>query len=293
MNKLISTVLLTLLVGGCVSSAGVGEFRVYTEAINTLVTVSEPMADQLRVAERERGLKLIDEDGGVVAGVTAGAPIDGTGIAPEFHPEHAAYFAESGDTPLAGAIRASAAALKRYSDALLIYANGEALDAARADLSAVSGDVSLGMAALGGGGGSTVFAVADEAVSAAGAFGSRAAFQSLLREQGGALDDLLGAMIDNSPAVYRELVAADNAKLEDIAVSKGDGAEIVSRMKTKRSLVAEWVLLTQSARALLADALAAIDRPATISENLATIAALSGDTRIRAARIRALLAQSN
>lgn len=293
MKGLVSSVLLTFLICGCVNRNGVAEFRLYTEAIDTLVTVSEPMADRLRAEEREAGLRNIDKFGNEVAGVNAGDPGD-TGIAPDFEPEQAAYFSPTGDTPLAGAIRAAAFALKRYNDALLIYADGRGLDQAQSDLVAVSTDISFGLTALGATAKTgAAQAVVNEVVSAAGAVGSRAAFQNLLKKQGSALDELLGKLVDKFPKIYEALTGNDKDQLDDGIFDGGSKPEIVSRMKMKRSLVAEWVLLIRSARLLLADAILAIDGPGSISNNLATIAALSGDASIRAARIRALLAERN
>ena len=205
----VAAFLLMASLGGCSNNAGIAEFKVYTQTIDSLVKASQPIVDRLAVAERRNAVRLIDQ-GAEVNGATAGAPDtsvdDELIIAPRFAVEHARYFAQSSYPPLAGSINAAFRALDRFNRIALIYANGQSLDAARTDIENLSRSISaaakLAGATFPGG---TALNVAIEGGSTIAAFGSRDAFREILKEQGSNLISLLETLRKNSPAVYEQL----------------------------------------------------------------------------------------
>ena len=69
----VAAFLLMASLGGCSNNAGIAEFKVYTQTIDSLVKASQPIVDRLAVAERRNAVRLIDQ-GAEVNGATAGAP---------------------------------------------------------------------------------------------------------------------------------------------------------------------------------------------------------------------------
>ena len=88
----VAALLIVASLGGCSNNAGIAEFKVYTQTIDSLVKASQPIVDRLAVAERRNAVRLIDR-GETVNGATAGTPDTGVEddliIAPRFAVEHA------------------------------------------------------------------------------------------------------------------------------------------------------------------------------------------------------------
>ena len=226
----------------------------------------------------------------------AGDPIQG--LARQFKLEHAAYFAKSGDPPFAGAIRASVASLKRFNAAALVYAEGRALDDARADLTATTANITGGFNALAAASGVGVAAPAVgpaveaflEGASIFGEFGSRDAFREILKEEGGRIDALLTALMDNAPIAFTALTQSDFNRRGDLLLDGADVSEVTAKIVAEREILAEWVLLIRDARTLLADTLRAIEAPQTLGGGVTVASEVSGDIRARLERIRVLTA---
>ena len=282
-----------ILLAGCGTTAGVAEFKIYTQSINAVAEASTPIVDRLSVVERANAVDLIDRDGVKVNGATAGLPV--RGLAQDFKVEHAAYFAETGRPPFAGSVDLSIAALQRFNAALAIYADGKALDAARSDLLAVATNAQLAAAALKIPlkGAVPVIEAASEGAAILGAIGSRAAFRRLLKSEGKKVDDLLVGLIKNAPIIFQYLSAPefDERALE---VPGTDGfTKATEKVRNTRTLVAEWVLLLQTARQALAASLAAVDQPGTAGTGIADAALISAEIKTRLERIRAILAKKS
>lgn len=281
-----------LFLAGCGNTAGIGEFRLYADSVDALIIATEPITQRLRVAERTRARRLIDE-GGMVEDKTAGTPV--AGLAPKFVPEHAPYLADSGYPPFAGAVRLSTASLKRFNDAALVYAEGRALDDARDSLTAMIGNISGGLNLVGAPvPAAPVVEAFLEGTSQIGVFGSREAFRTLLKEEGGRLDTLLAALEQQSPVIFDSLVDTRREDRQE-AIIDGDTGRVdalAGEIRADRTLIAEWVLLVRLSRRLLGDALAAIDAPSSAGARLTEAAVLTSEFQSRLDRIRTLLAEN-
>jgi hypothetical protein len=283
------------LLGGCANTAGVAEFQVYALSVDTLAAASEPVIARLRVEERRSAVRRID--GGrvtadglgsfTVNGADAGAPV--LGLAPEFRVAHASYFAESGDPPLAAAVRLSVEALRRFSAAMTVYAEGRGLDDAIGDLAGVAGDVRAGLSAFGAAvpAADTALAGAREAAQFADAVGSRAAFRRILREEGANVDALFAQLIENAPVVFDTITEPDRVARE-LEADARQAEALRARIVADRALVAEWTMMLVETRAQFAATLAAIDAPGSAGASIASAAAASADLRVRLDRIRAI-----
>lgn len=293
----IAVFLIVASLGGCSNNAGIAEFKVYTQTIDTLVKASQPIVDRLAVAERRNAVRLIDR-GETVNGASAGTPDtnvdDEFVIAPRFAVEHARYFAESGYPPLAGSINSAFRALDRFNRIALIYANGQSLDSARTDIENLSRNIStaaeLAGATLPGAG--TAVNVALEGGASIAAFGSRDAFREILKEQGTNLISLLEALRNNSPAVFEQLTQKlyDDRELQKLLGEPID--QTVGNIRRERTIVGEWVVMLDSAIVALRATLAAIDAPATLSTDLGDAVFVSGEINAGLGRIRSLMAEN-
>lgn len=293
--------LVLLLLSACGTTAGVAEFRVYTQAIDATAEASAPIIDRLSVVERANAVSLIDngnDDDGTLKGSVvnnADAGIPDRGLAQNFAVAHAAYFAQTGRPPFAGSIELSIAALQRFNGAMTLYADGKALDAALADFVAIGRNAELAATALGISVASAVPAtsVAAEGISALGGIGSRSAFRDLLKSEGKTVDDLLAALIDKAPLVFQYLSTPDFDERALHRRGEPGFEKATTAITNTRALIAEWVLLLQAARQALASALLAIDDPGTLGTGIADAALITSEIRTRMDRIRAILAESS
>lgn len=296
--RLIAALVASLL-AACGTTAGDPEYRIYAQAVGGIAEAAQPVLDRLRVAEREMNATLIDGGGSAddlanggpeVLGARAGIPR--AGIAPKFRVEHATIFAASGDPPLTAAIRLSLASLKRFNDVVLVYADGRALDQARTDVEALTGNISGAFAVLGvaAPGLSPAVGLLAEGAGFAGQFGSRDAFRTILLSEGERLDELLAALTLATEDMFLTLTAADFAALDAALFDSERTKELTRVIRGERALIAEFVLLIGTARLALADTRAAIETPRTLGSGIADAVALTADIRARLERIREIAA---
>lgn len=156
---------------GCAARLPVAEVRLVGKAFDDLNAASQPLLDDLALAEREQGRRnavaraSATADGaspkanpcpGVVLrrGASAAVPSVQAG----FCPSDAGYYSDLVDPPATRAFRRSLAAIGDYSQLLLMLAEGRNIDEANAQLHSVAWNVGMALEASGLGGASVVAA---------------------------------------------------------------------------------------------------------------------------------------
>ncbi|HXH11874.1 MAG TPA: hypothetical protein VNP04_19185 [Alphaproteobacteria bacterium] len=141
--------LLALLCVGCATTAPLDETRLFSKAFYAVDGASQPLLDDLAVAERAQG-----QDNAVVKAKTDAYAGDCQGILwaepgfiEGFCIDDAPYFAEIGDPPATRAFRQGVRLLGEYTEVLLILAEGRNVDEASAQVQALGGHIA-GLASL-------------------------------------------------------------------------------------------------------------------------------------------------
>lgn len=151
---------IVVLLCGCTSTAPVAEIRQFASAFAAVDTVSQPLLDDLAIAERTRG-KLIavrrakgESTVGADECPSARVPwqlVDAQrGYVRGFCLPDAGYFTDIGDPPATLQLRRGLRVVARYAEVLAILAEGRNIDGAIAEVDALGSEVTglLGFAGV-------------------------------------------------------------------------------------------------------------------------------------------------
>jgi len=314
---------LLVMVGGCVSTAGLPEFRAYQDAFTQAEAASAAILDELAVAEREAARRLIRSGQEPVTTVPAVAAeavggaavtsspalsrtdrarIERDGFDDRFYVRDAVYQADLGDPPGTAAIRRSLDSVAAFNAVVLAYAEGRALDELKAQAGVLATDVSaalsavalpLGVPGLALPGLLPALKLVQEGADAALQAASREAFREAVLARQPTIDAILVEVRDTAPTIFSLLTrglsrAAKDLRDEDRAA---EAEAAVVKIESYRRLLANWVILLDQTRSALAATIVAIKGPRDQTAALADVARSTAGLRERTARINALLVE--
>jgi len=258
-------------------TGGIAEFQLYDEAFDAQFEHGSKVLD--RVAQAERTVVLRREKR--------------ASASPTFSPNKAAYYLETGDPPLTGAIRASLNSVKSYNKALAGLANGEAASALAARVGTLTSNLVATAGALQiAGGGTGAFMVGGQAIIArllpifeqVVTIANRRAFREQLLKAYPDMRALLVKMRSGTKPMFT-IIKRSYVKRGSLGGVDGIPTADLPKLEKDRQLLAGWVvLIDQSLLAMDAAAQSALSDAS--GPDIAALAETSIELRILAEKIR-------
>jgi hypothetical protein len=298
--------LAAILAGGCATTVPVAEVRLVGKAFDDLNAASQPLLDDLALAEREQGRRNAVARAGAIADGATPKPNPcpdvvlrrGTGAAVPnvqagFCAPDAGYYSDLVDPPATRAFRRSLAAIGDYSRLLLMLAEGRNIDEANTQLHAVAWNVGVAVEASGLGGASVIAPSLLEAlnplVELAARDANAAELRRLVREETPKVERLALAVRDGAPALFKTLTGSALARYSTDGLANAEVARAeAQRIEGYRIAVSNYVVLLDEYALLLRELGTLYDQPR--GGRLAQLAERSADLSMRADAWRRTLA---
>ena len=286
-----------VLLAGCATPVPLAETRTVGKAFDDLNAASQPLLDDLALAERAQGQRNARGRAATIAkggtpqpnpcpdvvlrsGASAGAPSVQAG----FCLDDATYYSELADPPATRAFRRSHAAIGDYSRLLLLLAEGRNIEEARAQLASIAGNLGAALEATGVTGAGVIAPALLQALNPLIELAARDAnaeeLRRVVRAEAPKVERLAIALRDGAPALFDTLTGQSLARfgaegLTNVEIQKTEG----QRIEGYRVAVSNYVVLLDQYRQLLRELVAAYDRPGA---GLAHLAERSGELSARA-----------
>jgi hypothetical protein len=281
------------LLCACAAAPPVGQVRMVSKAFDNLNAASQPLLDELAIAERQQGktvaLKQAKDrsEGKVVAAdvnntvacqavtVVGSMPAGVPTVQRGFCEEHSYFYTDLTDPPGTRAFRRSLAAVGNYTRVLILLAEGQNIEEARGELQALTTNVGVALAAVGAPEGSVALKGALTALQPLLDLAAKEAnaveLERLVREEAPKVDAVIGALRQGAPALFDTLTEQSFARLSK-EVKSPDLAKIeAAGIENYRVAVSSFVVLLNQYQSLLKELVASYDsrgRPVTLA-NLA------------------------
>ena len=315
MKTLAAIILSGLLLAACATPAPVGEVRLVAKAFDNLNTASQPLLDELAIAERNQGRSAALARAEARTNTPpASSPLPGSERCPNvlvlggkmndipdvqngFCPEDSYYYSELADPPGTRAFRQALAAVGDYTQLLVILAEGRNLDEAKGQLLTLTGNLGLALSAAGvAGAGPALNALlqAFNPVLDLAAQGSNAKeLKRLVVQESPKVEKLLSALRTQAGEFFITLTEAPMARF-NLALDKPDvEAAEAARIEAYRIAVSNYVVLLDQYGSLLGDLAKVYDQPegaitlASLAERSAQLSAQADAWRRSLASLRA------
>jgi hypothetical protein len=303
-----------LLLAGCTSSPPVGETRLVAKSFDNLNTASQPLLDELAVAERNQGKTAalaraemrtsndsstpIPDDGRcpnilVIGGETRDIPKVQNG----FCSEDSYYYSDISDPPATRAFRQALAAVGDYTQLLMILAEGRNVAEARDQIMTLTNNLGLALVAAGATGlGPTLqglVSALDPLLDLAAKSSNAKELQRLVVQESPKVLKLVAAMRTAASEFFTTLAEAPLARF-NLAIDKPETAKVeADRIEAYRIAVSSYVVLLDQYEALLRDLVKVYDQPrgpitlASLTERSAQLSAQADAWRRSLASLRA------
>lgn len=318
--------LIAVLVAGC-ATRPVTEVRLVSRAFDDLNAASQPLLDDLALAEREQGRQAAEirakararaearpsPAGGtdrppasaaadpcpdvlLVGGEKPGSPAVQDGFCLRDSP----YFAVIGDPPATRAFRRGLAAVGDYTQLLLLLAEDRNLDEAKGQLQSLAGNLGVALEAAGVGGASAVAPPVLEALSPLIELAAKDANATELKrvvlQESPKVEALVAALSKAAPELFRTVSQSSFRRFNTVGLGNVEVAKVeAQRIEAYRVAVSNYVVLLDDYRELLRALVAAYDRPqqtatlAYLAERSAQLSARSDAWRRSLASLRTAL----
>lgn len=316
MNLRAGVVLAALALAGCANQAPVGEVRLVAKAFNNLNTASQPLLDELAIAERTQGksaaLARAEAHAKVPADAAPATPgaercpkilvlggqmKDVPEVQDKFCPDDSYYYSELADPPGTRAFRQALAAVGDYTQLLVILAEGRNVDEAKGQLVTLTGNLGLALSAAGVAGAGPTLNVLLQAFNPLldlAAQGSNAKeLKRLALQESPKVEKLVGELRIEAGEFFTTLTEAPMARF-NLALDKPDvEAAEAERIEAYRIAVSNYVVLLDQYGALLGDLVKVYDQPsgavtlASLAERSAQLSAQADAWRRSLASLRA------
>ena len=302
-----------LLLAGCTASPPVGETRLVAKSFDNLNAASQPLLDELAMAERNQGKTAAlaraeihtsndsstsFPDSGrcpkilVVGGETEGIPKVQNG----FCIEDSYYYSELSDPPATRAFRQALAAVGDYTQLLVILAEGRNLAEARDQIMTLTNNLGLALVAAGATGlGPTLQGLVsafDPLLDLAAKRSNAKELQRLVVQESPKVLKLVAAMHTAASEFFNTLAEAPLARF-NLAIDKTETAKVeADRIEAYRITVSNYVVLLDQYEALLRDLVKVYDQPrgtttlASLTERSAQLSAQADAWRRSLASLR-------
>lgn len=315
MKTLAAIILSGLLLAACATPAPVGEVRLVAKAFDNLNTASQPLLDELALAERTQGrTAALARAEARTNTPPASPPLPGSERCPNvlvlggkmndipdvqngFCPEDSYYYSELADPPGTRAFRQALAAVGDYTQLLVILAEGRNLEEAKGQLVTLTGNLGLALSAAGvAGAGPALNALlqAFNPVLELAAQGSNAKeLKRLVVQESPKVEKLLSALRTQAGEFFITLTEAPMARF-NLALDKPDvEAAEAARIEAYRIAVSNYVVLLDQYGSLLGDVAKVYDQPegavtlGSLAERSAQLSAQADAWRRSLASLRA------
>lgn len=266
------------LLSSC-AMAPVQEVRLFNNSFVTFNEASQPLFDDLAIAERRQGQNVaeIKAKGNSYQGDCAGIVWANVGFIDGFCNNDAAYFSEIGDPPTTRRIREGIRLVGRYSEVLMILAEGRNLDETSAQIQNLGGHIAGLIAMSAGPGGGAAFtgalAALDPIIREAAQRKNIEEMKRLIVTGAPHLTKMVASLREAAPAVFNTLIlqsikgATSADGLKNPAVSKPH----LERIANYRIAVSNYVVLLGELQNTFNDLVTAVQQP----KNHATMAFLA------------------
>jgi hypothetical protein len=304
------------LASGCATQPPAGEVHLVAKAFDNLNTASQPLLDELALAERAQGksaaLARAEAHGREPA--DAGSALPGWERCPHilvlggkindfpevqngFCPDDSYYYSDLADPPGTRAFRQALAAVGDYTQLLVILAEGRNLDEAKGQLVALTGNLGLALSAAGVAGAGPTLNVLLQAfnpvldLAAKGANANE--LKRLVVQESPQVEKLVDELQTQAGEFFITLTEASMARF-NLALDKPDvAAAEAARIEAYRVAVSNYVVLLDQYGSLLGDLVNVYDQPTgtvtlgSLAERSAQLSAQADAWRRSLASLRA------
>jgi hypothetical protein len=241
-----------LILAGCATTAPPVEVvRAFASASDAFNAASQPLLDEVAVAERERALKLIKSPpenaknvlvvpglpGGVTRRLLLDLPID-----------QVLALSTISDPPATALFRNGAGTIKRYAAVLVLLAEGQNIEAARAELGILATNLAGIVALVPVPGAAAAPALVGPALSAlqplidsAARALNAAELRRLVVEAAPSIKALNDALRNGAEPLFDAIAGGSR----DVIIEGGDPAAAVDRIDAYRVVLANWLVLLE------------------------------------------------
>ena len=277
--------MVTLLVCTGCSVAPIEETRSFAKGFAAVDGASQPLLDDLALAERRQGRENAEKKAKSDAGVCGGirwARVDATsGYIEGFCVEDAPYFSELGDPPATQAFRHGVRLIGDYSEVLLVLAEGRNLDEASAQVQALGQNIAALISVASGPGAAagltSVLGALDPIIRDAAQRRNLEEMKRLVLSGAPLLKKLIESLRAAAPEVFNTLIfqsvkgVTSPEALDNKTVAKGH----LDRIAAYRTAVSNYVMLLKELELSFDQLVMAFQLPRN-AVSLATIAERSG-----------------
>lgn len=240
---------LVLILAGCATTAPVTQVRAFASASDAFNAASQPLLDEVAVAERERAWMLIKNPPSDAKNVldVPGLPSGETRrLLLDLPMDQVLALSTIGDPPATAAFRKGVDALKRYAAVLVLLAEGQNIEAARAELGMLATNLA-GVAALFPGAAAAP-ALVGPALSALqplidGAARAQNAteLRRLVIEAAPKVKSLNAALRNGAEPLFHTIASGQR----EVIIEGGDPAAAVESIDAYRVAFANWLILLE------------------------------------------------
>jgi hypothetical protein len=298
-----------LMVSGCAAKPPLAEVRIVGRAFDDLNAASQPLIDDLALAERAQGKAAAEARARERAKGRAGGQGDPGPCAeilliggekegwPEvqngFCPPDSYYYSELADPPATRAFRHALAAIGAYTRLLLLLAEGGNIEQARGQLQTLAGNLGTALQAAGVTGAGLLAKPVLEALNPLIELAARDAnaeeLERVVREEAPKVVALLEALRIAAPELFTTLTETAMARFNESPDNQAIANAEAARIEAYRVAVSNYVVLLEQYRRLLNELVAAYSRPGG-SLSLGYLAEQSAELSARAEAWRRSLA---
>lgn len=239
-----------LLSAGC-AMAPVQEVRFFNTAFTDFNEASQPLFDDLAIAERRQGKEVAEAKArrNSYQGDCAGIGWMKVGFIDGFCVDDAYYFSELGDPPATRRFREGIRVIGQYAEVLLTLAEGRNLDETSARIQSLGGNIAALVSMASGPGAGAAFtgalAALDPIIRDAAQQKNVEEMKRLVVAGSPHVKKLIGSLRDGAPEVFNTLIfqsvkgATDPESLTNKVVAKSH----LDRIATYRAAVSNYVVL--------------------------------------------------
>jgi len=285
MKKLALLSAVVLGLSGCATQGPVAEVRLVSQAFENLSGASQPLLDELALAERAQGRRVALARAGANEARAPGAPVDtanakicpgillialpeSAGVPPvqnDFCPEDSPYWSELDDPPGTRAFRRALAAVGDYTTLLMMLAENRNIDEAMGQLQVLAGNLGTALAMVGGGGVDATLGTALEAfkplLQIAAQRANSEELKRLVKQESPKVDKLVEALRASARPMFRTLTGQSRRLLTRDGADPAQIKAEAARVEGYRVAISNYVMLLDQYGRLLGDLVAAYEQP--------------------------------
>jgi hypothetical protein len=267
---------LTLTILTSCAVAPVQEVRLFNSAFITFNEASQPLFDDLAIAERRQGQNVAEANAkdSAFLGECSGILWAKVGFIDGYCTNDASYYSEIGDPPTTRRIRDGIRLIGRYSEVLLTLAEGRNLDETSAQIQNLGGNIAaliaMGAGPGGGAGFSGALAALDPIIRDAAQRKNIEEMNRLVLAGAPHVTKLVMSLRDGAPAVFNTLIfqsvkgVTSTDALKNPVIAKNH----LDRISTYRIVVSNYVVLLGELQNTFDELVTAVRQP----KNTASVA---------------------